>query len=336
MVASNLPKFIPIYPMNTSKYKGERKAYKEETSDFTTYLQKRNYAKDTIRADTNYTASFLAWATGQQTPITEVTYNDLLSYIDHCTTQSDSKTLLNRKLSAIRKYYDYLLYQGKAQKNPATGLFIKNKQHTVPSNLLTIEELATIYENYQITDLRSQRNKVIIGILVYQAVTREELEKLEVSHVKLTAGKIEIPGGKHSNPRTLKLESLQMLDLQEYITITRPEILKGKGIYGTGRKPDSINKEKAQTQLFISMHGSDIIKNSFLHLLYGLRKLNPKLINARQIRQSVITIWLKTKNLRTTQYMAGHRYVSSTERYQVNQLDDLQDALNQFHPLRTL
>ena len=135
------------------------------------------------------------------------------------------------------------------------------------------------------------------------------------------------------NGRTLKLESLQMLDLQEYISTTRPAILKGEGIYKIGRKPDSINLEKAQRQLFISMHGSDIMKNSFLHLLYSLRKLNPKLINAGQIRQSVITIWLKTKDLRTTQYMAGHRYVSSTERYQVNQLDDLQDALNQFHPL---
>jgi integrase/recombinase XerD len=125
-----------------------------------------------------------------------------------------------------------------------------------------------------------------------------------------------------------------MLGLQEYISITRPEMLKGQGVYGTGRKPDSINKGKAQHQLFISMHGSDDMKNSFLHLLYGLRKLNPKLINAQQIRQSVITVWLKTKDLRTAQYMAGHRYVSSTERYQVNQLDDLQEALNIHHPLK--
>lgn len=320
--------------MNKSKYKQERKAHKEEISDFTAYLQKRNYAKDTIRADSNYTASFLAWTIRQQTLITEVTYNELLTYIDHSTTEGDSKTLLNRKLSAIRKYYDYLLYNGKATKNPATGLFIKNKQHTVPSNLLTPEELTAIYENYQITDLRSQRNKVIIGLLVFQALTREELEKLEITNIKLNAGKIEIPGGKHSNARTLKLEALQMLDLQEYISITRPAILKGEGIYKIGRKPDRINQEKAQTQLFISMHGSDIIKNSFLHLVYSLRKLNPKLTNAQQIRQSVITIWLKTKDLRTTQYMAGHKYVSSTERYQVNQLDDLQEALNLFHPLK--
>jgi len=320
--------------MKTSKYNPDRKAHNQEVSNFTAYLQKRDYALDTIRADSNYTASFLAWTQQQQTQITEITYNDLLTYIDHSTTQGDSKTLLNRKLSAIRKYYDYLLYKGKAVKNPATGLFIKNKSHTIPSNLLTPEELTALYENYQVTDLRSQRNKVMIGLLVFQALTREELEKLEIIHVKLNAGKIEIPAGKHSNARTLKLESLQILDLQEYISITRPEILKGQGSYGTGRKPGSIDHHKAQTQLFISMHGSDIIKNSFLHLLYGLRKLNPKLTNAQQIRQSVITIWLKTKDLRTTQYMAGHRYVSSTERYQSNQLDDLQEALTRFHPLQ--
>jgi integrase/recombinase XerD len=319
--------------MNKSKYKEERNSHKEEINGFTAWLKTRHFANDTIRAESNYTASFLAWEAQQQAQIPEVTYNDLLTFVDHCITQGDSKSLINRKLSAIRKYYDYLLYHGKALKNPATGLFIKNKQHTLPSNLLTPGELTAIYENYQVTDLRSQRNKVIIGLLVYQALTREELEKLETGHVKLTAGKIEIPGGKHSNGRTLKLESIQMLDLQEYISTTRPAILKGEGIYKIGRKPDSINLEKAQRQLFISMHGSDIMKNSFLHLLYSLRKLNPKLINAGQIRQSVITIWLKTKDLRTTQYMAGHRYVSSTERYQVNQLDDLQDALNQFHPL---
>jgi integrase/recombinase XerD len=322
--------------MNKSKYKEERNSHKEEIDGFTAWLKTQHFAGDTIRAESNYTASFLAWTKQQQTQIPEVTYNELLTYIDHCTTRGDSKLLINRKLSAIRKYYDYLLYKGKALKNPATGLFIKNKQHTLPSNLLTIEELTAIYDNYQVTDLRSQRNKVIIGLLVYQGVTREELEKLEVTHIKLNAGKIEIPGGKHSNGRTLKLESLQILDIQEYITITRPAILKGEGIYKIGRKPDSINREKAQRQLFISMHGSDIIKNSFLHLVYSLRKLNPKLINAGQIRQSVISIWLKTKDLRTTQYMAGHRYVSSTERYQVNQLEDLQDALNQFHPLSNL
>ncbi|MDF1573072.1 MAG: hypothetical protein P1P82_15795 [Bacteroidales bacterium] len=54
---------------------------------------------------------------------------------------------------------------------------------------------------------------------------------------------------------------------------------------------------------------------------------------AKQIRSSVITHWLKHYNLRQVQYMAGHKYVSSTERYQQNNLDKLQGQLEKYHPL---
>jgi hypothetical protein len=43
--------------------------------------------------------------------------------------------------------------------------------------------------------------------------------------------------------------------------------------------------------------------------------------------------WLKTYNLRQVQYIAGHKYVSSTERYQANNLENLQNKLEKFHPL---
>jgi integrase/recombinase XerD len=55
--------------------------------------------------------------------------------------------------------------------------------------------------------------------------------------------------------------------------------------------------------------------------------------NAGKIRQSVITYWLKTMNLRQVQYMAGHKRVSSTERYLGNNLESLKDKLEKCHPL---
>jgi site-specific recombinase XerD len=65
-----------------------------------------------------------------------------------------------------------------------------------------------------------------------------------------------------------------------------------------------------------------------------LKKLNPKVINAKKIPSSVITHWLEQNNLRQVQYMAGHKYVSSTQRYQVNNLDDLKNELQQHHPMK--
>jgi len=65
----------------------------------------------------------------------------------------------------------------------------------------------------------------------------------------------------------------------------------------------------------------------------GLQRENPQVKSPKQIRASVITWWLKNYNLRQVQYMAGHKYVSSTERYQLNNLDKLQGRLEKLHPL---
>lgn len=75
------------------------------------------------------------------------------------------------------------------------------------------------------------------------------------------------------------------------------------------------------------------IKNTLKYLIRALKQVNPNAKSAAQLRQSVIAEWLKVKGLRTVQYMAGHRYVSTTERYRANQLKDLQADLDQYHPL---
>jgi integrase/recombinase XerD len=63
-----------------------------------------------------------------------------------------------------------------------------------------------------------------------------------------------------------------------------------------------------------------------------LRKQNPRFQDVNQVRASVITHWLGKHGLRQVQYMAGHRFISSTERYQVGQIADLQSDIDRFHP----
>ena len=57
-------------------------------------------------------------------------------------------------------------------------------------------------------------------------------------------------------------------------------------------------------------------------MLAHLRKINASVKNFDQIRASVITHWVKIYNLRKAQHMAGHRYVSSTEDYKQQVLDE--------------
>ena len=56
-------------------------------------------------------------------------------------------------------------------------------------------------------------------------------------------------------------------------------------------------------------------------------------LSTKQIRASVITHWLSQYNIREVQYMAGHRYISSTERYQQDDLENLHELIESLHPI---
>jgi integrase/recombinase XerD len=317
-----------------NKYYQLKRKYSGILGDFERNLVKQGYEANTIRQLINYTAYFFNWKDRQR--LYQVQYNDLLSFIEECLTDGDSTKLINRKLLAIRKYYEYLQLNDKTIKNPANGLYLKGNRKGIPKDLLEKEELKQLYESYPVYDLRTARNKVILGLLVNQALTTGELKRLEPEHIKPRSGKIEIPGSRHSNGRILKLESYQILELQEYLTQTRPAILKAikENMSWPGRKAAKPDFKIIENQLFISMNGSGCIKNSLLHLTNALKLINPKVKDIKQIRQSIIALWLKQEDVRTVQYKSGHRYVSTTERYQATNLEDLEEALKQYHPLQ--
>ena len=318
-----------------SEYHYLKERYKSKLQGLGKFLSKEDYNENTIRQNLNYTACFLEWMKENNQTEKQIKYPELLQYINHCKGRNDSTRLINRKLAAIRKYYEFLELEGKVTKNPASGLYLKGKRNGIPNNLLSKEELQQAYESYISYDLRTARNKAIISLIINQALTSGELQRLEPGNLKLKSGKIEIPGTKSSNGRTLELEANQIIELQEYLQVTRPEILKAlKAPNWAGRKADKQNFTELEKHLFISLNGAVRLKNSLLHLTAALKKTNPKIRDLRQLRQSVITEWLKTEDVRKVQYKSGHKHVSTTERYQTNNLEDLQEALNEHHPLR--
>ena len=317
-----------------SRYRQLKRKYSEILTGFETYLQKQRYEENTIRQFINYLAFFWEWKT--RLKIYQVEYSDLLSFIAFCQREGDHPRLINRRLAAIRKYYSYLQQSDKTIKNPASGLYLKSKRRGIPKDLLEIEELKNLYDSYHAYDLRTARNKIILSLLINQALTTDEFRRLEPAHIKLKAGKIEIPGSKHTNGRILKLESPQIIELHDYLKGTRPAILEAirKNMDWPGRKAVKPDIQKLESQFFVSMNGGINLKNSLHHLCNALKLINPQVKDLKQIRQSVITFWLKNEDVRAVQYKAGHRYVSTTERYQATNLEDLQEALNEHHPLK--
>ncbi len=304
--------------------------------DFKTYLQKLGNGENTIRQKLNYVGYFLNWLENEHLLPEDARYNDLLNFIDYCNLDGNSKKHINSKLRSIRNFYEYLKTKNRDLINPALNLHIKGIRHKLPSGIISYPALESLYQNYPNKTLREKRNKVILSLLVYQGITTGELHRLEPFHLKLKQGRMHIPGTRKSNNRVLELKPFQILELHEYLMKVRPKILKQLKQPKPARKPDKINQTRLKDQLFISINGSENIKNSLLHMFKGLQRENLQVTSPKQIRASVITWWLRNYNLRQVQYMAGHKYVSSTERYQLNNLDKLQGRLEKLHPLERI
>ena len=180
-------------PAKGSKYEAYRRQFQGRLKGFYIYLEKQDYTPGTITAFINYTSDFFFYLSGHFIAEKDVQYTDLLKYIDHCRKQGNTPRMINRKLAAVRKYYRYLQREGRIKKNPAAGLHLRTRRVGIPTGMLTMKQLEDLYDKYQVVDLRSKRNKVILSILIHQGLTADELRRLEPVHLRLRSGKIWIP-----------------------------------------------------------------------------------------------------------------------------------------------
>jgi len=298
--------------------------------DFTAYLKTRKLSPKTIESYKKSLKVYTNWLKEIDREAISINYTDLMDFLKHSREKGFKQRYINKLLGVIRHYYNYLKYTDQTQNNPASGLHLKGDQRRIPHDLLTVEQLEEIYTCFTQTGLAGKRNKLMLGLMIYQGLGTSELDMMEVDHLKLREGKIEIPGTRRSNRRILKLEAHQMLDMQEYISMYRSMILQLRKL--AAEDPESQTYLSESQKLFVSVGTSGTLRGALDKLVRILRQHYEYFINAQQIRQSRIAIWIKHHDLRQVQYMAGHKYVSSTERYQSTNMEDLQKELSKHHP----
>ena len=275
-------------------------------SDFQAYLQEKGYTKSTIRIYGYSVEQFIDWTISQGIAWQEVRYQDLLAFVRYCRKQGQSYDRTRAHITALKRFFACFIEQKHIRHNPARQVHLRGRTRRLPHDLLDYPTVEQLYEAYPDNGTR----KHILSLMVFQALRREEVALLRVRHLDLKRGILQVPSAS-SNARHLPLMPVQIMAFYQWCVPLQPEDF-----------------------LISSAKGTQNLTQSCHQLYQELKAINPEVRNGQQIRQSVITHWLKHYDIRKVQYMAGHKWVSSTERYQQTSLEDLQNQLEKYHPLQ--
>ena len=300
-------------------------------SKFREWLILRGYSPATVETTIKIVEYFRTWSVQEGiTGPEEVSYSDAMAFMKWSSKHGASQKTIANYLSHVRKFYDFLISEELVKENPVSHIKVQGIKRKVYHAILTDEELQQLYQNYPTTIeheagkivppqqqniLSRRRNKVIVSLLIYQGLRVEEVAALRLQDLQLREGKIIIHSQRRTAARTMNLAPHQVYELMDYIHETRKEFL-----------------HEPTDRLFINQRKGAYFYGITQMILAHLRKINPAIKNLDQIRASVITGWLKIFDIRKVQYLAGHKYVSSTEDYKVNVIDELQDDVTKYHP----
>lgn len=292
----------------------------KKEAEFKTYLQSKHafdYDVEQHISNVNY---FNTWfKQNSMKDIIRTTTIVIMAYITYLQKTNIQTGTINIRLNSLRKYFACMIKLGYITRNPAANIHVKGAVEKVVENPLSAATLNEMYQKFvafidtkpkainitvNANQLTGQRYKLILSLMVYQGLDTGELDRLNVVDVDLNNQTIYIAGKTRRNSRVLKLESLQVLPFYQYLQSLPPQ-------------QEKLFDIKVQTIAF--------------YLLPFVKGIEPQVRNAEHIRQSRIMIWVSTLKLRDAQYRIGHRYVSSTEKYFIQDTTELVDEINKLH-----
>ena len=281
------------------------------------YYDKMGYADNTRRSYTNCINKFLDWCEDESvTPMT-ATLDDMYTYISHIRKSGLSEHTVRERIATAGHYFNAM---GRKD-NPVLFIRSGKPEKTIPKNLIDEETMIDMYLSIQPCTLRDRRNKVILGLMMFQGITRQEAGLIEVEHVEFDKNRIYIPASAKINARYLPLKRLQVDDLQDYVYRLRSQLL--------------IESQKVTERLFFSQGIGHRVDNVLWLLAKELKLMYPQFKRFGQLRDSRIGIWLNVQkhDLREVQYLSGMRYASSLLRHKRTDTDKLKRKLDLIHPM---
>ncbi|MEM8563302.1 MAG: tyrosine recombinase XerC [Pseudomonadota bacterium] len=261
--------------------------------------------------------SLHAWArTQQKSSPAELVESDIRQWISQLRRRGLAGNSIQRSLSAVRSFFNYLGRQEDRPRNPAASVQAPRQSRRLPKSLDAdqISRLLSFADNTPI----SSRDRAIAELFYSSGLRLAELAAIDLGDIDRRAALVTVTG-KGSKTRTLPVGKLAMEALNHWLQVRETQIAPSMDT----------------SALFVSMRGKRLSTRSIQARLklQGRKAGMHQDVHPHMLRHSFASHMLESSgDLRAVQELLGHANISTTQIYTHLDFQHLAKIYDAAHP----
>jgi len=273
-----------------------------------------NNTLDAYRSDIHH---FYCFAQSQQTKLVDADKDLFLDYLKHNKERGLSAKTAARKLSALRRFYQYLFIEKRISLDPSQELQQPKLPKDLPDSLSELQ-VEALLASPDINDPIQFRDKAMLELLYATGLRVTELVSLSLEQVYLQQGLIRVTG-KGGKERLIPFGEEANYWLQDYFK-------QGRGLL-LGLKQSNV--------CFPSKRGQQMTRQTFWHRIkfYAQQAGIVQHLSPHTLRHAFASHLLNHgADLRVIQLLLGHSSLSTTQIYTHVANERLKAVHSSHHP----
>ncbi len=280
-----------------------------------TLWMERGLSKNTLSAYRSDLIHYSIWLQPKKVDLVKAESKDILAYLS--SSDSVSARTVARRLSSLRRLYEYLLREDQIKHNPVSNIDAPRLGRTLPKSLTEaeVEALLNAPDTKQATGVR---DKAMLELLYATGLRVSELVGLTIQQVNLRQGVVRVTG-KGKKERLIPMGEEANLWLERYLSSSRSEILNNV----------------LSDAMFPSNRGNAMTRQTFWHIVKRYAKVAgvKKTLSPHVLRHAFATHLINHgADLRVVQMLLGHSDISTTQIYTHVARERLKDLHAEHHP----
>jgi integrase/recombinase XerD len=242
---------------------------------------------------------------------------DLLAYLAHRVQVGARPRTTARLLSSLRRFYQYLLREGRIDEDPAARIEAPKLGRPLPKSL-TEEDVEVLLAAPPVTESLGLRDRAMLELLYASGLRVSELVGLKLGEISLGQGVVRVCG-KGGKERLVPMGEECLEWLQRYLDEARPELLAGR----------------VANAVFVTRRGEAMTRQAFWYLIkrYAQQAGIKTALSPHTLRHAFATHLLNHgADLRVLQMLLGHSDLSTTQIYTHVARERLKSLHARHHP----